>query len=170
VVFGSRQIYEGYRYASAAELTTLLIDAGITPNYGGSADGEFANYENFLALLGPTFYNGREAQIIGFTNDYGDYTYHDSSGYPCESCNVADVIAGLSDYWPVGTPSWEINRPICGVGNDCYQFYDENIGSFLVRNVVTPLPAALPLFATGLGAFGLLGWRRKRKVMAALAA
>lgn len=27
----------------------------------------------------------------------------------------------------------------------------------------TPLPAALPLFATGLGAMGLLGWRRKRK-------
>ena len=33
----------------------------------------------------------------------------------------------------------------------------------------TPLPAALPLFATGLGALGLLGWRRKRKA-AALAA
>jgi hypothetical protein len=28
----------------------------------------------------------------------------------------------------------------------------------------TPLPAALPLFATGLGALGLLGWRRKRKL------
>ncbi len=28
----------------------------------------------------------------------------------------------------------------------------------------TPLPAALPLFATGLGALGFLGWRRKRKV------
>jgi hypothetical protein len=27
----------------------------------------------------------------------------------------------------------------------------------------TPLPAALPLFASGLGAFGLLSWRRKRK-------
>ena len=26
-----------------------------------------------------------------------------------------------------------------------------------------PLPAALPLFVTGLGALGLLGWRRKRK-------
>jgi hypothetical protein len=34
----------------------------------------------------------------------------------------------------------------------------------------TPLPAALPLFATGLGALGLLGWRRKRKNAAALAA
>jgi hypothetical protein len=27
----------------------------------------------------------------------------------------------------------------------------------------TPLPAALPLFVSGLGALGLLGWRRKRK-------
>ena len=30
-----------------------------------------------------------------------------------------------------------------------------------------PLPAALPLFATGLGGLGLLGWRRKRKAQAA---
>jgi len=34
----------------------------------------------------------------------------------------------------------------------------------------TPLPAALPLFATGLGALGLLGWRRKRKGAPATAA
>jgi len=33
----------------------------------------------------------------------------------------------------------------------------------------TPLPAALPLFATGLGGLGLLGWRRKKRA-AALAA
>jgi hypothetical protein len=30
----------------------------------------------------------------------------------------------------------------------------------------TPLPASFPLFATGLGAMGLLGWRRKRKKVA----
>jgi hypothetical protein len=30
----------------------------------------------------------------------------------------------------------------------------------------TPLPAALPLFATGLGGLGLLGWRRKWKTQA----
>lgn len=31
----------------------------------------------------------------------------------------------------------------------------------------TPLPAALPLFATGLGALGLMRWRRKRKAVVA---
>jgi hypothetical protein len=39
-----------------------------------------------------------------------------------------------------------------------------------LENTVTPLPAALPLFATGLGAMGLLGWRRKRKNAATIAA
>jgi hypothetical protein len=34
----------------------------------------------------------------------------------------------------------------------------------------TPLPAALPLFASGLGGVGLLGWRRKRKNASAVAA
>ena len=42
-------------------------------------------------------------------------------------------------------------------------------GSFtldIVNPVATPLPATLPLFAGGLGALGLLGWRRKRKAQA----
>jgi hypothetical protein len=33
----------------------------------------------------------------------------------------------------------------------------------------TPVPAALPLFATGLGALGMFGWRRKRKAQAVAA-
>jgi hypothetical protein len=40
------------------------------------------------------------------------------------------------------------------------QFTDLNSLSFTVA--VTPLPDALPLFATGLGVLALLGWRRKR--------
>jgi len=34
--------------------------------------------------------------------------------------------------------------------------------AFSVNGVVTPLPGALPLFATGLAGLGLLGWRRKK--------
>ena len=42
---------------------------------------------------------------------------------------------------------------------------------FTLQNpTATPLPAALPLFATGLGGLGLLGWRRKRKPTAAIGA
>jgi hypothetical protein len=43
----------------------------------------------------------------------------------------------------------------CGTDNG-------NMGTY----TETPLPTALPLFATGLGALGLLGWRRKRKARA----
>ena len=48
-------------------------------------------------------------------------------------------------------------------------FPDESLYSILTSDGVgnsapiTPAPAALPLFAGGLGALGLLGWRRKRK-------
>jgi hypothetical protein len=37
------------------------------------------------------------------------------------------------------------------------------LGSFSASLAATPLPAALPLFATALGGLGFLGWRRKRK-------
>jgi hypothetical protein len=43
-------------------------------------------------------------------------------------------------------------------------------GTWTVSVSQTPLPAALPLFATGLAMTGLLGWRKKRKSAAALAA
>ena len=50
---------------------------------------------------------------------------------------------------------------------------DDALGSFNVPEIefvtATPLPAALPLFASGLGAFGLFGWRRRRKSPAATA-
>ncbi len=43
-------------------------------------------------------------------------------------------------------------------------------GTLTAEVSATPLPAALPLYATGLGALALLRWRRKRKAAAALIA
>ncbi|MGB6342256.1 MAG: PEP-CTERM sorting domain-containing protein [Xanthobacteraceae bacterium] len=41
---------------------------------------------------------------------------------------------------------------------------------FVIASVsATPLPATLPLFAGGLGAIGLLGWRKKRNAQAVAA-
>jgi hypothetical protein len=44
---------------------------------------------------------------------------------------------------------------------------NELYGEFTLTLVTTPLPGALPLFVTGIGGLGLLGWRRKRKPQAA---
>lgn len=60
---------------------------------------------------------------------------------------------------------------------DPYFFLDQNLVDLGYSIIVspgignslasaTPLPAALPLFATGLGSLGLLGWRRKKKARA----
>jgi hypothetical protein len=46
-------------------------------------------------------------------------------------------------------------------------FQTKSTGDLLSQSIgQTPLPAALPLFATGLGAMGLFGWWRKRKAAA----
>jgi hypothetical protein len=62
---------------------------------------------------------------------------------------------------------------VCQCGNIFFETASGSLGSIVNGTAVplsaVPLPTALPLFATGLGALGLLGWRRKRKA-AALAA
>jgi hypothetical protein len=52
-----------------------------------------------------------------------------------------------------------------------YAFYYDNeledaSGTITSALASTPLPAALPLFAGGLGALGFLGWRRRRSTQA----
>ena len=47
----------------------------------------------------------------------------------------------------------------------------QDLGAWVVADTAatTPLPGALPLFASGLGACGLLAWRRKRSRLATTA-
>jgi hypothetical protein len=40
------------------------------------------------------------------------------------------------------------------------------LSKFILNLSAVPLPATFPLFASGLGALGLVGWRRKRKAQA----
>jgi hypothetical protein len=58
-------------------------------------------------------------------------------------------------------------QPDFACGPILFTDYPITGGSITPEVVVTPLPAALPLFATGLGVLGLLGWRRKRKAQVA---
>jgi hypothetical protein len=57
-----------------------------------------------------------------------------------------------------------------GLSDRPYPGTDHDFQDLTLSITATPLPAALPLFAGGLGALGLLGWRRKRKAAALAAA
>ena len=91
--------------------------------------------------------------------------------------NTADVIWNASAV-PSSNPPLAFAYTSNGTGLTGWQTISAVFPNVFVAGYVsetrdfvseTPLPAALPLFATGLGALGLLGWRRKRKA-AALAA
>jgi hypothetical protein len=72
---------------------------------------------------------------------------------------INDATNGLPSGGPGRYPG--DGNPFTGAGNF-------TVSEFTADVQATPLPAALPLFATGLGALGLLGWRRKRKAQGAL--
>ena len=149
----------GYRYATGAEVQTLVADAGVVDaSYftSGLTSSEQINLYDFINLLGPydtSSYGQTELGLYGVTADTGGAGQYYAGYYYYASSTV--TYSGYVHY-----SSLPVTSPTSG----------QHYGSFLVRDVAaTPIPATLPLFATGLGAFGLLGWRRKRKA-AALAA
>jgi hypothetical protein len=99
----------------------------------------------------------------GCTDDAGCFNHETGAGAHTEItidlvlasgtwADAADVLIGNSKGWEAA---------------DNFASTPQDVGTY----TATPLPTALPLFATVLvGAMGLLGWRRKRKGTAAFAA
>jgi hypothetical protein len=81
--------------------------------------------------------------------------------------NLANYIApgSFSDRFFFGSSQLDSNFGLLvfAVIGDQNVFTTVNGIATEAATAATPLPAALPLFATGLGAVGLLGWRRKKK-------
>jgi hypothetical protein len=71
--------------------------------------------------------------------------------------------SALASLWP----NWG-TRVFCPTCNFFYFGIGSNdpSGNVVLEEITAvssvPLPAALPLFATGVGVLGLLGWRRKK--------
>jgi hypothetical protein len=68
--------------------------------------------------------------------------------------NLGNLVEYSSDgTYIIGTDGHHVKKNTSSFGSS----FDDVLGD------PTPLPAALPLFATGVGALGLLGWRKRRK-------
>jgi hypothetical protein len=146
-------------------------------NNVGAEDGTFYAHEGptGTGTLSQTFSDtpGQMLQISGWVLDAGN------SG---AAANVNFIFDGITEVAinmgtnPPAPDVWtQYTFDVMATGTDTFTlaFNDpasfDGLDNFSVTPEVasTPLPAALPLFATGLGALGFLGWRRKRRAEAA---
>jgi hypothetical protein len=98
----------------------------------------------------------------------------DSAGDPVSYDSTTTYSSSLGSYQGTGQfPlhfEYFTDCTLVGSGNTCGDGWSGSVTVKYTYDATTPVPAALPLFATGIGGLGLLGWRRKRKGTAAIAA
>jgi len=78
-----------------------------------------------------------------------------------------DLLSGTAFFAGIDAINLRINIPIFdpnSTQDGSQLFVISKDSSSLVGVSAVPVPAALPLFASGLGLFGLLGWMRRRKI------
>ena len=169
----------------AASATT--IDGSVT--FGGSGSTNYFDPANGFvpAGYGNSSPNGPSAVSVGAGVEfaYADPTNADTADFTTTSLVVQDIClgicsannsfemiftastAGFFSGLALATDTLGLTYGLVGdtltvdfAGGDVSGTAAAN---FTFSGSATPLPAALPLFASGLGALGLLGWRRKRK-------
>ena len=131
-------------------LNNHTSSVGDSVNLGGVTAGDILTFVDYISS-GPTWYSKNALNSDGISHVY-------SAPYPASG--ALGSAYNLSSLIPAGT--FVAFEDTALSSSDL----DYNDVQFVFTNVstsTTPLPAALPLFATGLGALGLLGWRRKRK-------
>jgi hypothetical protein len=145
---------------------TAINNAGTIAGFYTASNGVthgFIDQAGTFTTIDPT--GSTSTMLLGLNdNGFAVGTYTDSAGvmHGLLFDLNNDTFQNIDEPFGIGTTT------INGI-NDLDQlvgFYvaaNGNTIGLLADPVVTPLPAALPFFATGLGAFGLLGWRRKRK-------
>jgi hypothetical protein len=104
------------------------------------------------------------------TGGYDEYSY--SVGIPSFALAPGTYFLSIqeTEAEPAGNWSWEqtgsapAGAYLEWYDGSAYQSLPEQLAFQLTGPAATtPIPAALPLFITGLGAMGVFGWRRKRK-------
>jgi hypothetical protein len=117
--------------------------------------------DNFSNIVGGTITTDGHTGALSSTDILGYEIYFDFTGPGLTSPTSVVTSASPNAQLQLSGADLTATGLNEGVNNDVS-------GTQLIAATATPLPAPLPLFATGLGGLGLLGWRRKRKNTAAI--
>ena len=142
---GGGGLYAGYRYATASEVESLFINAGIVDVNSGSA-ANVAPALELITLLGTT------QSFRGVDEIFGITATMTTTG------EVGAVSAVLDHSYNGGVAFYDANTqsgPVYGL-----DYNDASIGNWLVKTTEVPIPSAFILFSSALACLGML----KRKL------
>ncbi len=136
----------------AADQVSLAFSSGFSSFGPGGGHSPNTSSGNIAGLAGGTLGAGALYVPVGYN---GTDTLSNSATWN----NATLASLGLTP----GTYIWTWTNPIPAA--PIFAATTANTFTIQIGSApVVPLPATLPLFATGLGALGLLGWRRKKKL------
>jgi hypothetical protein len=167
-------VYDNFTLASGGTISGVDWTGGyFNPSTKGAVESfTISIYANSGGQPGAALYS---ESIAGDAGEKSLGTYTNPIFSYAASANFT-AAAGV-EYWlsvvavTDGNPQWGWSDGTGGNGSSEQLFYGTlytNPTDLAFTLSSTPLPAALPLFAGGLGALGLLGGRRKRKGAAAV--
>ena len=137
----------------ATHTTFVYLDSTDPSSTSGAADGALTIPTGDGTPSGTWAINS--SLVAGYTNFA--LGIKDGNHNPDWAVFLLGANWALGGTWAIANPDMNLSHAIlyaeacdgpCGISQNPFD---------------TPLPAGLPLFATGLGALGLLGWRKKRK-------
>ena len=128
-----------------------IIDGGVSAvwNYGLNVWVTGPGFEQYPYYSHSFFFTGMTNNTSGFPPTFLDF-----------SANAGFFHVEVADF------ARTLNIEFHNDGFNTISLYSQIVITLPDGVAITPLPAALPLFVTGLGALGLFGWRRKRKAQA----
>ena len=170
-----------YTYTGNPDTTLDYMTATVDLNCTGTCSGNYLEGSGLISFV-LTVFNSSNAQLIsdstsdaGYSNGgYQNYLSLSNTGAVNNWLLYDNNIISTDLVYLVG-PTNNYPGTFGSFGTYDYAQSGSNVLDYNVGNPgmwtasptsPTPLPAALPLFATGLGALGLFGWRRKRKAAA----